>query len=178
MPMYTLSIIKSKALKGGQVAADVRSLYIRSIRSMSFPQIMMNLYPRMFGVHDLPEPVGYLGNNDRLELPRYMRISYSYMVADGAYMLSKSDAGLRYGLPSHLAFAVNGEVAMLWLGHAVSPQIINDLYAVENLEELDIRIVGSKCARVIMSADFAAADAITKVAELPLHSASQPAGSS
>lgn len=44
-------------------------------------------------------------------------------------------------LDSDLAFAVNGEVAMLWLGHAVSPQIINDLYAVENLEELDIRIV-------------------------------------
>ncbi|GHJ87945.1 hypothetical protein NliqN6_4347 [Naganishia liquefaciens] len=122
MPMYTLSMIKSKALKGGQVAADVRSLYIRSIRSMSFPQIMMNLYPRMFGVHDLPEPVGYLGENGRLELPRYMRISHSYMVAEGAYML------------------INGEVSMLWLGHAVSPQIINDLYAVENLDELDIRI--------------------------------------
>jgi protein transport protein SEC24 len=38
--------------------------------------------------------------------------------------------------------AVNGEVAMLWLGHALSPQIINDLYAVENLDDLDIRIVG------------------------------------
>jgi protein transport protein SEC24 len=36
---------------------------------------------------------------------------------------------------------VNGEVAMLWIGHAVSPQIINDLYAVENVDELDIRIV-------------------------------------
>lgn len=44
-------------------------------------------------------------------------------------------------LASNLASAVNGEVAMIWLGHAVSPQIINDLYAVENLEELDIRIV-------------------------------------
>ena len=30
---------------------------------------------------------------------------------------------------------------MLWLGHAVSPQIINDLYAIENLDDLDIRIV-------------------------------------
>jgi protein transport protein SEC24 len=87
--MYTLAMIKSKALKGGQVAADVRSLYIRSIRSMSFPQIMMNLYPRMFGVHDLPENIGYLGPNDRLELPQFMRISHSYMVADGAYMLSR-----------------------------------------------------------------------------------------
>ena len=32
---------------------------------------------------------------------------------------------------------------MLWLGHAVSPQIINDLYAIENLDDLDIRIVSS-----------------------------------
>jgi protein transport protein SEC24 len=32
---------------------------------------------------------------------------------------------------------------MLWIGHAASPQIINDLYAVENLDELDIRIVST-----------------------------------
>lgn len=35
---------------------------------------------------------------------------------------------------------INGEIAMLWLGQAVSPQIINDLYGVDNLEDLDIRI--------------------------------------
>lgn len=46
-----------------------------------------------------------------------------------------------------VACAVNGEVAMLWLGHALSPQIINDLYAVENLDDLDIRIVSIPFAR-------------------------------
>ena len=35
----------------------------------------------------------------------------------------------------------NGEIAMIWLGGGVSPQIIDDLYGVESLEELDTRIV-------------------------------------
>ena len=37
--------------------------------------------------------------------------------------------------------AVNGEIAMIWFGSAVSPQIIDDLYGVESAEELDIRMV-------------------------------------
>lgn len=37
----------------------------------------------------------------------------------------------------------NGEIAILWLGSAVSPQILQDLYAVENLDELDTRMVRS-----------------------------------
>lgn len=51
-----------------------------------------------------------------------MRNSHGWMVAEGAYLM------------------INGEIAMLWLGQAVSPQIINDLYGVDNLEDLDIRI--------------------------------------
>lgn len=39
-----------------------------------------------------------------------------------------------------LFFAVNGEIAIIWLGQAVSPQILNDLYGVENLDELDVRM--------------------------------------
>lgn len=35
----------------------------------------------------------------------------------------------------------NGEIAFLWLGSALSPQILNDLYGVENLNEIDTRIV-------------------------------------
>jgi len=31
---------------------------------------------------------------------------------------------------------------MIWFGGAVSPQIVDDLYGVESIEELDIRMVG------------------------------------
>ena len=48
-------------------------------------------------------------------------------------------------LPDHLAEltspAANGEVAMIWFGGGVSPQIVDDLYGVESVDELDIRMV-------------------------------------
>lgn len=38
-------------------------------------------------------------------------------------------------------FADNGDIAVLWLGNAVSPQILRDLYDVESTEELNTRMV-------------------------------------
>jgi hypothetical protein len=35
----------------------------------------------------------------------------------------------------------SGEIAMIWFGGSVSPQIIDDLYGVENIDELDVRMV-------------------------------------
>jgi len=38
---------------------------------------------------------------------------------------------------------VNGEVAIIWLGAAVSPQILDDLWGVDDLQNLDTRMVRS-----------------------------------
>ena len=35
----------------------------------------------------------------------------------------------------------NGDIAVLWLGNAVSPQILRELYDVESSEELNTRMV-------------------------------------
>ncbi|ORY28021.1 putative ER to Golgi transport-related protein [Naematelia encephala] len=122
LPLFTLCMLKSKPLKGGTVTSDVRSHYMRMFRSASVVLTMNLLYPRLLAIHDLSEDVGFPGKNGRLKLPRSMRASYGWMVSEGAYLLS------------------NGEIAMLWLGSAVSPQIIDDLYAVDNIDELDVRM--------------------------------------
>jgi protein transport protein SEC24 len=115
-------MIKSKPLKGGNVVADVRIHYQRQAKTASAAAIQTLLYPRMLAIHDLTETTGFPGKNGRLAMPRPMRLSYNYMVAEGAYVLS------------------NGELALLWFGAAVSPQILDDLYGVQALEELDTRI--------------------------------------
>jgi len=122
LPLYTLCMIKAKPIKGGNVVPDVRVHYQRLVRSSSTTAIMNLLYPRMLAIHDLAENTGFPGANGRLRLPRFMRLSYNYMVPEGAYLLS------------------NGEIALLWFGGAVSPQILDDLYGVQALEELDTRI--------------------------------------
>ena len=47
--------------------------------------------------------------------------------------------------------AENGEKAILWLGQAVSPAILQDLYSVENLDELDTRMVNSFLPYLLLS---------------------------
>jgi hypothetical protein len=37
-------------------------------------------------------------------------------------------------------FAANGEIVIIWLGSALSPQVLRDLYGVEHLDDLDVRM--------------------------------------
>lgn len=60
---------------------------MRIYRALGVNGIMNLLYPRMLAVHDLAADVGFLGTHGRLRLPAFMRASYAYMVAEGAYIL-------------------------------------------------------------------------------------------
>ncbi|GAA6041073.1 hypothetical protein JCM8097_004706 [Rhodosporidiobolus ruineniae] len=121
-PLYALALMKTKALKGGTVASDVRTWSMRQLKSASVPATVRMLYPRMIAVHLFADEVGFADERGQLVLPPLMRTSYSRMEPHGAYLVE------------------NGERALLWLGQAVSPQILQDLYGVENLDELDTRM--------------------------------------
>ncbi|WRT70883.1 uncharacterized protein IL334_007882 [Kwoniella shivajii] len=122
LPLYTLCMLKSKPLKGGNVTSDVRVHYMRQFKSLSATRTVNLLYPRLLAIHDLADNIGFPDERGKLKLPTFMRASYGWMVAEGAYILS------------------NGEVAMIWFGAAVNPQIIDDLYGVDNLQDLDVRM--------------------------------------
>ena len=61
---------------------------MRLFRSFSVTSTMTLLYPRLLAIHDLEEDIGFPGPNGKLKLPAFMRASYAYMVAEGAYLLS------------------------------------------------------------------------------------------
>jgi protein transport protein SEC24 len=142
-PLYALALMKTKALKGtsflpsflnslltffptstgGVVASDVRTWAMRQLKSGGVSATVRMLYPRMLAVHLFADEVGFPDERGQLVLPPLMRTSYSRMEPHGAYLVE------------------NGERAILWLGQGVSPQILQDLYGVENLDELDTRMV-------------------------------------
>ena len=53
------------------------------------------LYPKLLAIHDLTDDIGFQGPNGRLKLPRFMRASYGWMVAEGAYLLSGNHLAVR-----------------------------------------------------------------------------------
>ncbi|BGO91181.1 hypothetical protein NBRC10512_005725 [Rhodotorula toruloides] len=121
-PLYSLAVIKTKALKGGTVASDVRTWAMRQLKAMGAPATVRILYPRMMAIHLFSDDIGFPDERGQLVLPPLMRTSYSRMEPHGAYLVE------------------NGERAILWLGQAVSPQLLQDLYGIENLDELDTRL--------------------------------------
>ncbi len=135
-PLYTLAMNKNKAIKGGNVTSDVRTLYMRNLRSLSVANTMALLYPRMIALHRMSEADGFPikvpdgeGNEvdgARIRTPPLMRPSYLRMEAHGAYLVE------------------NGEICLLWIGAEANPRLLEDLYGVESLDALDPRMVSVK----------------------------------
>ncbi|ODN77810.1 hypothetical protein L202_04933, partial [Cryptococcus amylolentus CBS 6039] len=122
LPLWTLCMTKTKAIKGGSVSSDVRTHYTRLLKSASLARLTTLLYPRLLAIHDLAANACFADEKTgRLVLPSFTRTTHAWMVPDGAYLM------------------VNGEVAMIWFAQGVSPQVVKDIYGVEHLDELDVR---------------------------------------
>ncbi|CAE6413751.1 unnamed protein product [Rhizoctonia solani] len=122
LPVYVLGLLKSRPLKGSNVIPDVRNYHAARLMSISSPATMRYLYPRMTAIHDLSPNVGFPSEKTgRLILPSPMPSSYTHMEPHGVYMIE------------------NGEDMYIWVGDGVSPQILLDLFNVENWDEIGPR---------------------------------------
>jgi protein transport protein SEC24 len=157
-PLYAMSVMKTKALKGangscclmaavndvctgGPVASDVRTYYMRMIKSFGVFASIELLYPRFFPLHNLlPEDCQRL-QDGRFQFPPQLRLSYQRMESHGAYLVG---AWRRRNSCHTLTQSriENGETAILWLGSSVSPALLQDLYGVDDLKDIDTRMVG------------------------------------
>ncbi|KDN43108.1 hypothetical protein K437DRAFT_274996 [Tilletiaria anomala UBC 951] len=131
-PLYTLAMNKTKAIKGGNVTSDVRTVYMRNLRSWSVGNIMASLYPRMIALHRMAETDGFPvkvqdvdgaeHDGQRIRSPPLMRPSYMRMETHGAYLVD------------------NSEMCIIWIGGEVNPKLLEDLYGVDSLDAIDPRM--------------------------------------
>ncbi|PLB40845.1 Sec23/Sec24 family protein [Aspergillus candidus] len=111
--MFMLSLLKSRAFKGGQEAPDRRVHEIRMLRSIGCTELSLYLYPRIMPIHNMAPEDGFPNEQGHLQVPPTQRASFARVEEGGAYIVD------------------NGQVCLLWLHGQVSPNLLADLFGPE-----------------------------------------------
>lgn len=121
LSMYSLGLIKSRALKGGREPMDRRVHDVRLIKSMGMTELSLYLYPRIISIHNLEESDGFANENGHLRMPAGLRATYAKVEEGGAYIVD------------------NGQICLIWLHANVSPNLLEDLFGpgLSALKDLD-----------------------------------------
>jgi protein transport protein SEC24 len=119
--MYMLSLIKSRAFKGGRETSDRRVHELRMVKAMGPLELSLYLYPRIYSIHALDAKDGFADDNGHLRMPSSVRASFSKVEEGGAYIVD------------------NGQICLLWLHSQVSPNLLEDLFGPDktSLKSLD-----------------------------------------
>ncbi|KAG6809232.1 hypothetical protein H0H93_016005, partial [Arthromyces matolae] len=122
LPSYILALSKSKPFKGLQVSSDVRNYHAHRMNSMPVRSLMHYLYPQLMALHDLEDTAALPDEYGRTRLPGVTRTSHTFMQANGIYLID------------------NEETSILWVGDSVSPQLLLDLFGVDDILKLNPNI--------------------------------------
>ncbi|KAF9010208.1 sec24-related protein [Cyathus striatus] len=126
LPAFTLALQKSKPLKASSVSLDVRNIFIHRIKSLTPRALVHFLYPQLLPLHDLednaavPVEVTYPDGNiyHKVIYPSCVRSSYWFMEPGGIYLID------------------NGEWMIFWVSNSASPQLLQDLFEVDDIQNI------------------------------------------
>ena len=132
MPLYAMSLQKCLAIRGGSdVRVDERALYQHLVLNMDVAESVVFIYPRMFSMHNMEHDVGQPCDNPEeltagpyhIRLPGILNLSSERLVSDGMFLLD------------------NGYDLFVWIGRAVRPTLLVDLFGVSTLDGIDVTLL-------------------------------------
>mmetsp|Transcript_3701 Transcript_3701/g.7076 ORF Transcript_3701/g.7076 Transcript_3701/m.7076 type:complete len:1093 (+) Transcript_3701:74-3352(+) len=129
LPLYTLSLLKNVAFRGGtDVHPDERISAHMLLSSMYVKDTLTFIHPRLFAIHEMDGRAGMpvsegesyetVGRNNIL-LPQGVGLSVDRLNSQGAYLLD------------------NGIDTFVWLGRASNPALLVALFGVDSLDNVD-----------------------------------------
>ena len=133
LPLYTLAMMKNVAFRGGtDVHPDERIQAHHLINQMWLDASKRFIYPRLFALHGMGPGAGYPANGSsenhdddkyagraRIELPATIHLSIDSLSSDGIYLLD------------------NSVDFYIWVGRQANSNILNSLFGVSSLENVD-----------------------------------------
>ncbi|KAI9463018.1 protein transporter SEC24 [Russula earlei] len=105
------------------IEPDVRNYHRHKLRGASVRNTLFHLYPRLLAVHDLDDTIALPHpETGVIDVPSLMRNSHTFVQENGIYLID------------------NEELQVVWVGQSASPQLLLDLFGVDDIFKVDIRI--------------------------------------
>ncbi|KAG2008450.1 protein transporter SEC24 [Coprinopsis cinerea AmutBmut pab1-1] len=126
LPAFILALQKTKPLKARHVSSDVRNYEIHKLMAMDLRSLIYRIYPRLLALHDLDQTIALPQERKAedgslfttISYPSCTRASHYFMESGGIYLID------------------NEEVMIFWVGTGVSPQLLQDLFGVDDFMQL------------------------------------------
>lgn len=124
LPLLGLGLIKNDSLRqNSNVSSDRRAISIIRLRTMPTEIFLPYLYPRFYSLHNMPQEVGGMDENNQFIMPPALNLTSEKLERYGAYLLE------------------NGQDMILWLGKDCVPQLCMDLLGAPNIEAVKTGMV-------------------------------------
>lgn len=117
-----LGLVKNVGLrKSTQIPSDIRSAALCLLSTLPPPLLMRYIYPRMYSLHDMPDNAGMPDpQTGHVALPPPKNLSSEKLQSYGLYLID------------------DGQSQFLWVGRDAVPQLINDVFGVEDRSQLQV----------------------------------------
>eukprot|EP00919_Chromeraceae_sp_WS-2016_P049254 GHVR01116576.1.p1 GENE.GHVR01116576.1~~GHVR01116576.1.p1 ORF type:complete len:489 (+),score=112.00 GHVR01116576.1:103-1467(+) len=136
LPLLVLGMMKSVAFRAtNDVPADLRVFHWTRLECLPIGMKAAYFYPRLMGLAHMPRECGVYG--DQIVLPSQLNLSAERLNQEGAFIIE------------------DGESIFLWLGRAVSPQWVRDVFGVASLESVHENGESLVCAAAERGSDNA-----------------------
>ncbi|RFU71796.1 sec24 [Trichoderma arundinaceum] len=122
LPLLFLGLTKNVGLrKSTQIPSDIRSAALCLLSTLPLPLLIRYIYPRLYSLHDMPDNAGVPDEaTGHIVLPPAQNLSSERLVPYGLYLID------------------DGQVQFLWVGRDAVPQLIADVFGVEDRTQVHV----------------------------------------
>lgn len=134
LPILFLGLMKNVGLrKSAQIPSDIRSAALCLLSTLPAPLLVRYMYPRLYSLHDMPDNAGTPdAETGHIVLPPARNLSSERFVPYGLYLID------------------DGQTQFLWVGRDVVPQLVTDVFGVEDKTQLQV----GKARLPVLEGDF------------------------
>ncbi|KAG5654425.1 hypothetical protein H0H81_002614 [Sphagnurus paluster] len=122
------------------VSSDARNYHAHRMNSMAIRTLTHYIYPQVMALHDLEDDVALPDQDGHTRFPVVMRDSHMFMEAHGLYVAGAWGNQCLLGNYLLISDVENEESTIFWVGNSVSPQLLTDLFGVDDVLSLDPRL--------------------------------------